>query len=230
MRTEAEADPAFRRKMLPNCKNRDVDCAAWASEGECDANPSFMQFHCAPVCATCIILDFNHRCPLDPDAKNALEPGDLNRMFERIVDGVPLGDGKDEEGGVEEQWDAMVHSRPSHPPDVNPDEADYILGPWVITIDNFINDAQCERLIQLGATLGYERSKDVGGLDFDGTQKSVQSTTRTSYNSWCVDECYDDPMTQAVLMKISNLTGIPDDNSEDLQLLKYATGQFYRQQ
>lgn len=225
MRTEAEADTAFRR-MLPNCKNRDVECASWAAQGSCDDNPDYMQVHCAPVCGTCMNLDFNYRCPLDPDAKNALEPGDLNRMFERIVDGVPLGDG---EGGAEERWNATVHSRPSRPRDVDLDDVDYILGPWVITIDGFLNDTQCERLIQHGATLGYERSTDVGGLDFDGTHIEEQSETRTSYNAWCEDECITDPVTISVLMKIANLTGIPDENSEHLQLLKYADGQFYRQ-
>ena len=84
--------------------------------------------------------------------------------------------------------------------------------------------------MQLGGTLGYERSTDVGGQNFDGTVKAVQSSSRTSNNAWCKDKCYDDPLTQSVLGKIEGLTGIPDENSEHLQLLRYGGGQFYRQQ
>jgi prolyl 4-hydroxylase len=42
-----------------------------------------------------------------------------------------------------------------------------------------------------------------------------------------LEECYDDALTKNVLTKIENLTGIPDANSEYLQLLKYEVGQFY---
>lgn len=226
MISESESNPAFR-EILPKCKNRHTGCALWASMGECAANPKYMEIHCAPVCGSCMLLDFNYRCPLDPDAKDALAPGDLNRMFERIVDGKEeRGDG-DEDGVI--NWNATVHSRPSHPPNVNPDEVDYILGPWVITIDSFVSHDECMRLQHLGSVAGYERSTDVGGQNFDGTFKAVESTSRTSYNAWCSGECFEDPMTQSVLDKISNLTGISDKNSEHLQLLRYEEGQFYKQ-
>jgi prolyl 4-hydroxylase len=62
---------------------------------------------------------------------------------------------------------------------------------------------------------------------FDGTYDSYQNNGRTSTNAWCLEECYDDALTKNVLTKIENLTGIPDANSEYLQLLKYEVGQFY---
>jgi len=126
-------------------------------------------------------------------------------------------------------WNATVHSRPSYPLHVKPDEVDYILGPWVITIDNFVSEAECERLKYLGAIEGYKRSTDVGDVNFDGTTKSIESMRRTSYNAWCEHECADDPITQSVLSNIANLTGISDRNSEPLQLLRYEEGQFYKQ-
>jgi len=168
------------------------------------------------------------RCPLDPDVTDVFQPGDLHTMFERIVDGV---DGR-------ERWNATVHSRPDHPPSQHDvvvessgrsTEEEYMLGPWVITIDNFVSPTECERLIHLGSAAGYERSTDVGGMNFDGTTKAVQSTSRTSSNAWCNEKCLTDPTTKGVLDNIAELTGIPDENSEHLQLLRYIEGQFYKQ-
>merc|ERR1711884_535346 len=68
-----------------NCKNRHEDCSFWASVGECEENPNYMQMECALACRTCEKLDINKRCPLDPNAVDALEAGDLNTMFEEIV-------------------------------------------------------------------------------------------------------------------------------------------------
>jgi prolyl 4-hydroxylase len=51
--------------------------------------------------------------------------------------------------------------------------------------------------------------------------------SRTSSNTWCQEECYRHPVTKQILEKIENMTGIPDSNSEYLQLLKYEEGQYY---
>ena len=65
-------------------------------------------------------------------------------------------------------------------------------------------------------------------MNFDGTFQAKTSTTRTSRNAWCEGDCYKDELVQNVLQRIAELTGIPDINSEYLQLLQYETGQFYR--
>jgi len=46
----------------------------------------------------------------------------------------------------------------------------------------------------------------------------------------CQEECYEDATVKTVIRKIEKLTGIPDANSEHLQLLKYEEGQFYMTQ
>lgn len=43
---------------------------------------------------------------------------------------------------------------------------------------------------------------------------------RTSTNAWCVEDCFEDNTTQAVIKRLENITGIPDTNSEYLQLLR----------
>lgn len=98
-------------------------------------------------------------------------------------------------------------------------------GPWVVTLENFLTDEECDRLIQLGAGEGYEISRDVGKKKFDGSYDGLANDRRTSTNAWCKDECFEDAVTQNVLRKIEEVTGVPDSNSEFLQLLRYEPGQ-----
>ena len=201
-------------KVRDECINRHELCAFWAAMGECEANPGYMKLHCAPCCQTCLLIDFDERCKVDPDVKDSMEPGELHGMFERIVkDPEYTRDGR-----------LKVLSQPNDP------EADNVFGPWIITIDDFITEEECNRLIELGGDVGYARSEDVGIMKFDGTFDSTRSAGRTSWNAWCSDQCYDDPLAKSVMDKIEKLTGIPEINSENLQLLRYEEGQFYKTQ
>lgn len=195
------------------CINRNKLCLFWAFKDECKANPKFMTLQCAPACETCHLIDFENRCPMNPDAVDVFKAGDLNKMFERIV---------------ANEENVTVLSRPSHAEGEDGESASYQLGPWIITVDNFISDEECEKLTELGDVEGYARSTDVGKKLFDGSYEAKTSKTRTSENAWCNDECYKDPFAQSAAAKIEALTGVPEANSEYLQLLRYSTGQFYR--
>lgn len=140
------------------------------------------------------------------EAQNIWKAGDLNKMFELIVSKYP---------------ETTVLLKPGQP------NLTYDDSPWVIMIDNFLSEVECQTLIELGAVEGYERSKDVGAKKFDGTYDSHLSTGRTSSNAWCTEACFNHTMTKSVLEKIETLTGVPDSHSEYLQLLQYEEGQFY---
>lgn len=51
--------------------------------------------------------------------------------------------------------------------------------------------------------------------------------SRTSAHSWCGDECYNDETVALIRKRIFDVTSIPEQNFEHLQLLKYETGQYY---
>lgn len=213
------AKPEYR-SVRSICLNRHKQCAFWAATGECEKNPSYMALQCAPSCQTCHKIDIKKRCPLDPDTKNALGPGDLNKIFERIV--------TDEEYA---KYAPTVHSRPSRPPEGGDNlesDAGYQLGPWVVMLNNFLSSVECQILIDLGLRAGYEPSMDIGEAQFDGTYADkLELEKRTSQNAWCVQaDCYEEPVVQRVMDRIVNLTGIPETNSEYMQLLKYDLGQF----
>ena len=101
------------------------------------------------------------------------------------------------------------------------------MGPWIVVLENFLSEEECDTLIHLGGEKGYEISKDVGERNFDGTYDGIESKDRTSSNAWCTEECWEHSATQAVHDRIELLTGINRTNYEYLQLLRYEKGQFY---
>ena len=173
-----------------------------------------MQKHCAPACETCHVLDHKLRCPLNESEPEALRPGDLNKMFERIL--------YDE---YYQRYEPIAVSMPN--PTEEQKEKGIIDGPWVIVFDNFLTFEECDRLIDLGAIEGYEVSTDVGRKKFDGTYASSVTSCRTSTSAWCKTKCYDDVVAKRVSARIENITGIPEPNAEYLQLLRYEPGQYY---
>ena len=154
---------------------------------------------------SCEQLDLKFRCPFDPNAPTAWNPGDLNRFFENLV-----------HDSVYKDKNLQVHWSPDKPFRNEP-------GPWIVTIDDFLSPEECERMIQLGHNQGYVRSTTVGPVrHLDGTIDVNVLSHRTSSTAWCNQtECLDDPLAKGVVKRIENLTGIPYVNSEYLQLLKY---------
>jgi prolyl 4-hydroxylase len=164
-----------------------------------------MMEKCAPMCNSCEALTLEFKCPLDPEAEDAWEPEDgLNKMFERLT-AEPF----------KSKYSVEILSSPATD------------GPWVITMDDVVSAEEAFRLIELGHEVGYERSTDVGDLRADGTHLNVKSEGRTSTNAWCKDECEEDESTQAVNARLQEITGIPQINTENLQLLRYEPDQFY---
>jgi prolyl 4-hydroxylase len=142
-------------------------------------------------------------------------------MFERIIS----------DPNITNKYPLTILSRPSSEDEEEDDEEndEESGGPWVILLDNFINDTEAQRLIELGATVGYKRSKDLGiKSEETGEYNSKVSERRTSMNAWCnTDECENDPITITFFDRIEQLTNIPMINSEAIQLLRYEYGQFY---
>ena len=88
----------------------------------------YMRINCAPACMSCDELDFNKRCPVDENAKNAFEPGDVNKFFERVT--------TDEEFA---KYNITIHSRPRR---LDDDES-VKDGPWLITFENGYSSKSC---------------------------------------------------------------------------------------
>ena len=142
--------------------------------------------------------------------------GDLDKMFERIITEPAY-----------QQYEPKVLSRPTLAPGDTWETAEYAVGgPWMVVFDKFVTEPEADRLVELGADIGYERSLDVQKLNDDGSVAGAESFARTSSNAWCTGECEDEPMVMAVTDRIAEVTSIPQNYAESLQLLRYTEGQF----
>lgn len=156
---------------------------------------------------------------MDPEIKDVYGPGEIDKMFEDIV----------EPDGQFQVFAPVIHSRPTFPKTLSEnEEVDYQLGPWVVTLDNFLSEEECDEMIRQGYSEGYERSSDVGKMKFDGTFDILVNDGRTSENAWCNDDCQTHDITKAIEGRMMEVTGIPTENYESLQILKYEVGQYYR--
>ena len=169
---------------------------------------------CAPMCETCDQVRLQTRCPpVDLQASKVWGSGSLDTMFINITTHSDY-----------QKYNPQILSRPAKVEN----DADHKIGPWVVVLDNFITDEECNRLIELGAMEGYKRSNGVGQEKVDGTFENLVNEARTSKNAWCQNKCYEDPIAKRVMYRIANITGIPEENSEFLQLLQYNVGEFYK--
>ena len=181
-------DPKYKvwQEIKYDCKNQHADCMTWARMGECDKNPTYMKMNCGPSCFTCDLLDFNTRCPYDAHAPQTLTNSDeLDAMFTRMVTQAHL----------QQNYTITILSQPTPPTTTtsmkeegdgsndNTIDKSQEGGPWVVLLDDFLTDEECDTLIALGTERGYERSQGVSGLKRDGSIKSHVSKGRTSSNT-----------------------------------------------
>lgn len=189
------------------CQDRSRRCKIDARNGECDRNPGWMIVNCPASCNQCEMLDPKKRCDreaphMNMNATPTWGPGDLNAMFENIMSAP--------------EFKQFNPTAVLQPPD----------GPWMVTFDNVVTD---DEITALKTTVGeLERSTDTGASNEFGEAQKLVSTGRTSENAWCIGDCYENGMVQRLTSRIENITGVPEINYENFQVLRYQPGQFYR--
>ena len=90
--------------------------------------------------------------------------------------------------------------------------------PYVLLLKNFLNSEEAEAF-QSVCKSSFERS-------LAGDQLNP---VRTSFQCWCnFAGCFTNPHVHNVTRRINSLLRIPYNNGEDLQIVRYLPGQFYR--
>eukprot|EP00555_Chaetoceros_dichaeta_P011197 CAMPEP_0198253590 /NCGR_PEP_ID=MMETSP1447-20131203/3998_1 /TAXON_ID=420782 /ORGANISM="Chaetoceros dichaeta, Strain CCMP1751" /LENGTH=527 /DNA_ID=CAMNT_0043939325 /DNA_START=45 /DNA_END=1628 /DNA_ORIENTATION=- len=215
MQTKVMEEPAYEF-VRRYCSNDHEYCSSMAAAGFCEDDDDnayyyFMMTDCAPACQSCLTYELIDTCtPKEED--NIFKEGDLDAMFKRIV-----GKESQAESEILPDYEPVVHAYPRSAEVTMEEET--IDGPWVVTLDNFLSDAECKRLIELG-----ERSSD----DADQYEEE-ENDPSTSLHSWCQSDCYNDPVMEGIIERMSDVTGIPEENSEYLQMLKYSAQQKYEE-
>jgi prolyl 4-hydroxylase len=137
-------------------------------------------------------------------------PGDLNSMFQGIVTDLYYQD----------VYGPLKVLSFANQTNSGNGEVDHEGAPWIVQIDGFLSVKECDTLIDFGYCLGYEFSTIV-----DDSYAHVQKSS----TAWCMGPCKANPLTQQILHRISNLTGIPATHTEPFQLLRYQPHQYYQQ-
>eukprot|EP00658_Telonema_sp_P-2_P059634 TRINITY_DN4876_c0_g1_i1.p1 TRINITY_DN4876_c0_g1~~TRINITY_DN4876_c0_g1_i1.p1 ORF type:complete len:349 (+),score=55.55 TRINITY_DN4876_c0_g1_i1:214-1260(+) len=219
--------------QIGSCLDRFPACKTRASHHECNANPGWMTVNCPASCQryiqangldACQLQSLEARCThevMGYQPNPSLAPMQLDARFEYIFANF-------------EQYSPTVLSGPlghpliqaqcseSHKCPAIPD------GPWIIRLDDFIQEHEIEALLSEAEKLGFERSTEQGGMTESGEQEKTLSTARTSKNTWCIRGCEDNPDVARVQHRIGEVTQTHVSNHESLQVLSYQVGQFYR--
>lgn len=177
-----------------------IECLEYLREdGGCTSQPGWI-FNCPKTLQLCL-LDLKVRCNRNNlnlmSALPIYSPGDMNAMFESIEKKFSL------------KYHINILSR----------------DPWIISLDNFVTDVEIRAL--LGSVEGKWARSEVVTKDSNGPKISAISENRTSVNAWCKSNCNSKPYVKSIHQKIEDITEIPKNNYEPLQLLKYETGQKY---
>ena len=220
------ADEIFYRDdylaVRRDCRNLDPRCSEYAAMDEChgDVDALIMFQNCAPACRACEAVEHYRRCARRPEQVDVFMPGDMNGMFERIV--------RDHE-----RYRPTILSRPESAEEEKDDDADdYDENPlpWIITLENFVTAEECDWLIAKGHEIGFEQTAEISEeLEEEGTYGDKVGGGRTSTDAWCQEGCEDQPMGSLILNRMTEMVGIPMENTENLEILKYEEGGHYEE-
>ena len=183
-------------ERAPDCVDRDKTgaCAGWAASGECEANPAFMKLRCAASCNTCDMLDYKKRCPMPAEREPAVPPGRMSETFNRALS----------------EFSELEPRALSREPD----------GAWVLSFDRFLSPDEIDALLVHGEGR-FERSTASGGRK-DDEFIPLTSEIRTSWTTWCDNKtCTEDPIVQRITQRIADVTQVPYQNFEFMQMLRY---------
>ena len=145
-----------------------------------------MYLNCAKSCNTCEYLDEKKRCTrsfLNISDVPAFGPGEMGQMFRNLK--LKFG----------HRFNITYLST----------------SPWVVTIDNFISDAEIEAMRG-----GVGKWYDIQSEEYSKEYNRVVGEGRSGKIGWCFGEC--DRASTSALNRLKELTSIPINNIENFQV------------
>jgi prolyl 4-hydroxylase len=191
-----------------------IDCVNLAADGECRNNLEFMERRCSESCGVCDLQDHYKRCGMPSHTQQlALPAGRLSAIFERASS---------------QEFDELQPTVLSR-------------DPWVVSFDRFLSEEEVDAIKALGAgrltpTVDYGSA---GPSARDGQHEQFEENVpriRTSWYLYLNESQFASPLVRKVYERIANVTRVPVDNMEFMQLLRYeacddpthTSCQFYR--
>ncbi|OEU10419.1 hypothetical protein FRACYDRAFT_247513 [Fragilariopsis cylindrus CCMP1102] len=115
--------------------------------------------------------------------------------------------------------------------EVNIDESNVGIGPWLIQLEDFFSEEECDEMIrQTKIAINTDPNGDgsgyafLAGGDYDNNAGVCEST-----QAWCdPDQCMKEPKLQNAWMKIEQLVDLPfQTHTEPVHFIQYVPGQKY---
>lgn len=145
---------------------------------------TFMNQYCTAACESCRAQHhFNLTCPLEEPA--TYQAGDVGRVFTNITATTTT---------INETMQIISND------------------PWLVVIDDFLSDAECDALVLCGTNAGLTRT-------------SNYHRSRRSSTALCEIE---DGVIADLYSRVEELVHVPHVNTEPIQIAKYNPGQFHR--
>jgi prolyl 4-hydroxylase len=92
---------------------------------------------------------------------------------------------------------------------------------WFYEVDGFLSNDECDEIIKTAHRLGMHKS-EIYGTSTD----IVDNSSRKSFTAWLSNET--NPVVSKIAELSRNLTNYPLDHQEDLQVVRYPTGGFFK--
>ena len=213
-------------KDATSCKDvaSAVACRQWAGSDltGCQSSPGYMALNCPKTCKMCHLRNAEARCgPLQND-NVAMRPGDLDRLFSNLTS-TPVEE-FDEDGSVSYSDSEFVWTgRNNRPYTIHKLSS----SPWIVVIDNVLTGEESDQIIEIAHSVGFIASTTTGEVDVEGKINRRMDRDRTSSQAWCQGSCDTEPLINTLYDRISEITTVPADNFEHLQMLKYEETEFY---
>ncbi|ETO23613.1 hypothetical protein RFI_13566 [Reticulomyxa filosa] len=205
---------AKNAKGNANCEDRHEPCAELVRMGECEKNPAWMIFNCGKSCRYCHLQDQNIRCQRNPIQLPSLQhgPGSITKIIQRAIQENPQYKPNVSLCGKRDNLFFFQKKKEGK-------FSKFFF--FFLPPPPFFFFKKKRRY--------FARSQDAGDMKDDGSGQfeSIVSEARTSSTYWCLDSCWNDPLVQQLISKAENITTIPRENSEYIQVLKYEPGQYY---
>jgi len=96
--------------------------------------------------------------------------------------------------------------------------------PRILLARNFLTDKECDKIIELAAD-SLRRSTVASSKQAGGNSRV--DDVRTSSGAW-LSRGSSEPAVKKFLNRVSQWTALPKDHGEDIQVLRYETGQQYK--
>jgi prolyl 4-hydroxylase len=220
-----ESKTSFNDNNNQTCSSSGYDGNCYYDEEEYHHNQKQLYYDDEGNIITIMPWQMQHfyeyaHCALDyRKVPNIWKTGDNDNMYERIIRDFP-------------EYSPRVLSRPAdsvYAREVKDHNTSVGVGPWLIQLENFLTDEECDEMISQTKTAIEDKEGKGYSLLADDEYGDEQGGACQSTQAWCdPDDCLQEPVLKRAWKKMEELVDLPfDTHTENVHFIQYVPGQKY---